>query len=43
MGISMILDFIPIVGNVKNLGEGLYGKDLITGENLTLSERALSF
>ena len=40
---SIVLDFIPYVSNIKNLGEALLGVDLITGKNLTTSERILSF
>ena len=36
------LDFIPYVGNVKNLGEAIFGKDLVTGKALTNSERIVS-
>ena len=39
---SIALDFIPYVGNVKNIGEAIAGKDLVTGKNLTTSERILS-
>ena len=40
---SSALDFIPIVGNVKVLYEAYSGKDMITEENLSVSDRALSF
>ena len=40
---SIVLDFIPYVSNIKNLGEAVLGVDLITGKNLTTSERILSF
>ena len=39
---SIALDFIPYIGNVKNLGEAIFGKDLVTGKVLTNSERILS-
>ena len=39
---SFALDFVPGVSNVKNLGEAITGKDLITGKNLTTTERAFS-
>ena len=39
---SIILDFIPYVGNIKNLGEAVLGIDLVTGKNLTNAERILS-
>ena len=41
--ISLVLDFIPIVGNIKCLGESITGKDLITGEELNQMQRTLSF
>ena len=40
--VSSGLDFIPGVGNVKSAVEALSGKDLITGEKLSKTERALS-
>ena len=39
---SIVLDFIPYIGNAKGLGEALAGKDLITGKNLATPERILS-
>ena len=39
---SNALDFIPYISNVKNLGEAIFGKDLVTGKNLTSPERILS-
>ena len=39
---SIALDFVPYIGNVKNLGEAIFGKDLVTGKELTNSERILS-
>ena len=39
---SIALDFIPYIGNVKNLGEAIFGQDLVTGKNLTTPERILS-
>ena len=33
---SIILDFIPYVGNIKNLGEAVLGIDLVTRKNLTM-------
>ena len=41
--ISVVLDFIPLVGNIKGLEEALLGLDLVTGKNLTTAERFLSF
>ena len=40
---SSALDFIPVVGNLKSLSEALTGKDIITGEELSETERALFF
>ena len=40
--ISIALDFIPYVSNIKNLGEAVLGVDLVTGQNLTIAERILS-
>ena len=39
---SSALDFVPVVGNVKSLGELFIGKDLITGEELSYFERGMS-
>ena len=41
--VSSALDFVPVVGNLKSLREALTGKDIITGEDLSEAERALSF
>ena len=32
--LSTVLDFVPIVGNVKGLAEAITGQNLITGEKL---------
>ena len=40
--VSSVLDFVPGVGNVKSLAEAVTGKDIITGEELSRTERALS-
>ena len=40
--VSIALDFTPGISNFKNLGEGIMGVDLVTGKNLTNSERILS-
>ena len=40
---SIALDFVPVIGNFKNLGESILGVDLVTGKNLTNAERILSF
>ena len=40
--VSSALDFVPVVGNVKSLGEAVMGKDLVTGEDLSITERTLS-
>ena len=39
---SFALDFVPYVGNLKNFGEAIIGKDAITGEALSWTGRALS-
>ena len=39
---SIVLDFIPYIGNVKGLVEAVSRMDLITGKNLTDAERMLS-
>ena len=39
---STVLDFVPGVGNVKNIGEAFIGNDIITGEELSVTQRALS-
>ena len=39
---SSALDFAPVVGNLKNIGEAVTGEDLITGQKLSTTERALS-
>ena len=41
-GASIALDFVPFVGNVKSIGEAIVVKDLVTGKNLTTSDRILS-
>jgi hypothetical protein len=42
-GVSLALDFTPIVGDAKGVVEGLTGRDLLTGEELSPWERALGF
>jgi Domain of unknown function (DUF4157)/Pre-toxin TG len=39
---SMMLDFVPFLGQVKTLVEGIIGKDLITGEKLPDWQRGLN-
>ena len=39
---SMMLDFVPFLGQLKTLVEGIIGKDLITGEKLPDWQRALN-
>ncbi|WP_435924041.1 RHS repeat-associated core domain-containing protein [Paenibacillus sp. DYY-L-2] len=41
-GVSMALDFVPIIGNAKGIIEAVTGRDLITGEKLAAWERALA-
>jgi hypothetical protein len=40
-GLSLALDFVPIVGDVKGVVESVTGEDLLTGEELEPWERAL--
>lgn len=40
-GLSLILDFVPIVGEVKGVTEAITGRDLLTGVELEPWERAL--
>ena len=40
--VSSVLDFVPGVGNVKSAAEVFTGKDMVTGEDLSLTERTLS-
>lgn len=39
--VSLLLDFTPIVGQIKAVAEAIYGKDLITGRELETWERGL--
>jgi len=39
--LSLALDFVPIIGDIKGVIEGITGRDLITGQKLTPLERAL--
>ena len=39
---SSVLDFVPGIGNAKSFGEALMGKDMVTGEVLSATERAFS-
>jgi hypothetical protein len=40
-GLSLVLDFVPIVGDAKGIAEAFTGRDLLTGEQLEPWERAL--
>lgn len=40
-GLSLILDFVPVVGDVKGVVEAVTGRDALTGEELEPWERAL--
>jgi hypothetical protein len=40
-GLSLALDFVPVVGDVKGVVEAVTGRDLLTGEELEPWERAL--
>lgn len=39
--LSMVLDFIPVVGTAKGVVEAITGRDLLTGQELAWWERAL--
>lgn len=39
--LSIVLDFVPVVGTVKGLAEAGAGEDLITGEKLSSGERVM--
>jgi hypothetical protein len=39
--LSIGLDFVPVVGDVKGVVEGVVGRDIITGQKLSPVERAL--
>lgn len=39
--LSLVLDFVPIVGTAKGIAEAVTGRDLLTGEELAAWERAL--
>jgi hypothetical protein len=41
--LSAALSLLPIVGTVKDIIEGVSGKDLITGKDLSLRKRAFNF
>lgn len=40
-GLSLVLDFIPVVGTVKGVVESATGRDLLTGDELAPWERVL--
>nr|WP_301290465.1 RHS repeat-associated core domain-containing protein [Paenibacillus sp. 1781tsa1] len=40
--LGTVLDFTPVVGNVKGIIEAITGRDLVTGEKLAWYERGLS-
>ena len=40
--VSTVLDFVPVVGNVKGLAEAITGQNFITGEELSTGERVLT-
>ena len=40
--VSSAIDFIPVVGNVKSAVEAFSGKDIVTGEELSNTERTFS-
>jgi Pre-toxin TG len=41
--LSLILDFIPVIGDIKGMAEAIIGRDLITFEKLPNWARGLSF
>ncbi|MEF2969293.1 RHS repeat-associated core domain-containing protein [Paenibacillus sp. M1] len=41
-GVSIALDFVPVIGNAKGIVEAITGRDLITGEKLAAWERLLA-
>ena len=40
---SSFLDYVPFIGNIKNFGEAIIGKDIVTDEKLSTGERIFSF
>ena len=40
---SSFLDYVPFIGNIKNFGEAITGKDMVTDEELSTGERIFSF
>jgi hypothetical protein len=40
--VSLALDFVPVVGQLKGLAEAIIGKDIITGRELAAWERGLN-
>ena len=41
-GLSQALGFIPVVNDIRDLSEAFLGRDLVTGEELDMTDRALS-
>lgn len=41
IGLSIFLDFVPVVGEVKGVIQAITGRDLITGQELSTWERAI--
>ena len=41
VGLSLLLDFVPVVGTGKGIVEAVTGRDLVTGQELSWWERAL--
>lgn len=39
--LSVALDFVPIVGDLKGIGEAIVGHDLVTKEKLSVAERII--
>jgi hypothetical protein len=42
-GLSIVLDFIPVVGTAKGIVEAITGRDAVTGERLATWERAIGW
>lgn len=40
-GLSLVLDFVPVLGTAKGVVEAATGRDLLTGQELSWPERAL--
>lgn len=43
LGLTIVLDFIPIIGTAKGIYEGVVGHDAVTGEELSVAERLIGW